>query len=327
MADPYSVGIALALDNGVSEGLASICQDLGTLNRAIDNSATGLKQLGHIADQMKVGSIPRQVAPDVPWSPMSLSDSAHPRGTSLSTPDGASLAHNEGLVSPFKQLGADTRGDLSTPPRSRATSPSATALGSELGHSFAVSPVAPSEVVSGVGDARFDPEALSPARVLDKVQTWLSRSDPPSSHVTMGSIPSERMDQLANFPPAVESSSLRQLAASTDSGGVARAQFPHALAAPSAPHSPARQTTGFEAARSPSPATQPASTFPVPPSSVPPPAEPRGAALQGDVYLDGTLLGRWVVDHLTRSMDRPRAGITGFDPRLTATWPGAPIGT
>ncbi len=40
----------------------------------------------------------------------------------------------------------------------------------------------------------------------------------------------------------------------------------------------------------------------------------------GDVYLDGTLVGRWIADHLAREATRPPAGATGFDTRLTPAW-------
>jgi hypothetical protein len=328
MADPYTVGIALALDNGVSEGLASICQDFGTLNRAIDNSATGLKQLRQIADQMKVGSIPRQAAPGLPWSPVSLPGNAHVRLASPPAAEDARLSNNQGHAGPFIQLGPGAQGDVSALSRSGATGQSATAPAQRLKTSLSVSPASSPGVVSAAGNAEFDRTAVSPARVLDRVQTWLSRSDPSSSRLAVGPIPSKGMDRSANVAPMVEPQPPRQPVGSADNSGSDKEQDSHGLAAMSAPRSPAKQTpTAFEAAHSPSPATQSTAVFPVLPSSVPPPAESQGAPLQGDVYLDGTLLGRWIVDHLTRSMDRPRAGITGFDPRLTATWPGAPIGT
>ncbi len=45
-----------------------------------------------------------------------------------------------------------------------------------------------------------------------------------------------------------------------------------------------------------------------------------------DVHLDGTVLGRWVTRYLEREVNRPPAGTTGFDPRMTPNWSGAPIG-
>jgi hypothetical protein len=45
-----------------------------------------------------------------------------------------------------------------------------------------------------------------------------------------------------------------------------------------------------------------------------------------DIHLDGTVLGRWVTRYLEREVNRPPAGATGFDPRMTPSWSGAPIG-
>jgi hypothetical protein len=49
-------------------------------------------------------------------------------------------------------------------------------------------------------------------------------------------------------------------------------------------------------------------------------------SVHGTLYLDGSSLGHWVIDHLANEATRPNTGTTGFDPRITATYPGAPIG-
>jgi len=49
-------------------------------------------------------------------------------------------------------------------------------------------------------------------------------------------------------------------------------------------------------------------------------------SVRGTVFLDSASFGRWMVDHLTREIARPATGMTGFDPRITASYPGAPIG-
>ncbi len=45
-------------------------------------------------------------------------------------------------------------------------------------------------------------------------------------------------------------------------------------------------------------------------------------ALQGDVFLDGARVGRWMARRLTDAVARPASGMTGFDPRLGSPWPG-----
>ena len=54
----------------------------------------------------------------------------------------------------------------------------------------------------------------------------------------------------------------------------------------------------------------------------PPQAQAGGGPTRGDVFLDGTRMGRWVSDNLAREATRPQAGNTGFDPRIGPTWPG-----
>jgi hypothetical protein len=54
--------------------------------------------------------------------------------------------------------------------------------------------------------------------------------------------------------------------------------------------------------------------------------EKASPSVQGTVYLDSAAFGHWVIDHLTREITRPTTGMTGFDPRITASYPGAPIG-
>ena len=41
---------------------------------------------------------------------------------------------------------------------------------------------------------------------------------------------------------------------------------------------------------------------------------------EGQLLLDGSLLGRWIIDHLAREADRPSAGGTAFDPRQGNPW-------
>ncbi len=43
---------------------------------------------------------------------------------------------------------------------------------------------------------------------------------------------------------------------------------------------------------------------------------------EGRLILDGAVLGRWIIDHLTREIDRPTAAGTAVDPRMGRNWPG-----
>ena len=57
-------------------------------------------------------------------------------------------------------------------------------------------------------------------------------------------------------------------------------------------------------------------------SAAPPPRSSSGPT-QGDVFLDGARVGRWMSDTLARAAGGPAIGSTAFDPRLGPTWPGA----
>lgn len=50
-----------------------------------------------------------------------------------------------------------------------------------------------------------------------------------------------------------------------------------------------------------------------------------GSATAGTLYLDGSVLGRWVSSHVERELTRPNPGTTALDGRIIAPWPGPPI--
>jgi hypothetical protein len=58
------------------------------------------------------------------------------------------------------------------------------------------------------------------------------------------------------------------------------------------------------------------------PMAPPPAPEGRGGPMGGDVFLDGVKLGHWVVNTLGRMASRPQGGATAFDPRMSIAWPG-----
>ena len=53
--------------------------------------------------------------------------------------------------------------------------------------------------------------------------------------------------------------------------------------------------------------------------------DPTGTSV-GELVLDGARFGRLICDRLVRHIDHPHSGLTGADPRLTPTWPGAAWG-
>jgi hypothetical protein len=67
-------------------------------------------------------------------------------------------------------------------------------------------------------------------------------------------------------------------------------------------------------------------TAPTASAVAPPTHEQEGGTSEGDVYLDGMRVGRWMVDTLSRQAARAPAGRAAFDPRLGMTWPGTQQG-
>ena len=47
-------------------------------------------------------------------------------------------------------------------------------------------------------------------------------------------------------------------------------------------------------------------------------ADAEGA--EGQLMLDGSLLGRWIIDHLGQEADRAPVGGVAFDPRQARAW-------
>ena len=61
--------------------------------------------------------------------------------------------------------------------------------------------------------------------------------------------------------------------------------------------------------------------------AAPTPSASTSGPMEGDVFLDGALLGRWMSKHLTQQAGRASTGPTGFDPRRGRLLPGAAVGT
>jgi hypothetical protein len=114
-------------------------------------------------------------------------------------------------------------------------------------------------------------------------------------------------------PPRIEQHFVNYAAPATDFS-------PAPVAPPSA--APARIAPEPGAPKSPLAPTLGSS--PGVPSVEPPPTpQASGGPSQGDVYLDGMRVGRWMSDTLAREATRPPAGSTFFDPRLTPSYSGA----
>jgi hypothetical protein len=140
--------------------------------------------------------------------------------------------------------------------------------------------------------------AVAPPAIASAQTSSVSKAPP----LPTASRPNLRVWQIAAAPPPVPAPTGSPRTAATETIGPAP--------------TPAQALVGTHAFGS-------VSTLP---SAAPPPSSQARGPVTGDVYLDGSKLGRWIADRLAREIARPQSGMTGFDPRLGIAWPGAPLG-
>jgi hypothetical protein len=328
MIDAYTIGITLALDNGVSEGLATIRRDLIALNGVVDGSATRLTHLTRAAADLQFhpGIVER----------ISKGQTPPARGGGDKTLT---------LPTDWSQLNAGIFGlsppDLHLPTGNvtRASAIAAIQPNTDTGST----PIGRSGMISS--DARSGaPDILS--SVPDTIRDW--RQGAPISDLTENGSPMQTLPRVFTptapwegsgsrgpMSPGAEQSQILEaradlpLSPSNDRNNSASVAADHLSLHPwqqgdagskgdsfKNSHGTAYRTTAW---------ARPPDLGSMMSSAVSPATEPQSTALQGDIYVDGTRLGRWMTDRLVKAADLPRAATTGFDPRMTATWPGAPI--
>lgn len=337
MIDAYTIGITIALEDGVSAGVATIKQDLLALDRAIQATTAGLLALRRLGQQASVV--------------------AHIDSTPVASHAPASLPP-PGAATPPPDAIASGDPNVASPPTSTPISPldhrfnAGTTIQSQA--TLAERPLPVSEVVNRAPQPR-------PARP--------SGSQPIAPHV-----PPQSNDQNAvEWPASIQ---LRQIAEFAPRPLQAHQEVvvdpvpppppPRAAPVPDAAFSPSQKTTPaapFPAAVAPPPvplrSSSPPATFfcgrpTEPPASRPGAASNRGsthedrppplpssrqaperwsaappasrpeastARVSGDVMLDGSRLGRWISNSLTSMAERVPSGATGIDPRASVGWP------
>jgi hypothetical protein len=321
MIDAYTVGITLALDNGVSTGIATIRRDLSALDKAIDRGATGLNRLQQAAGGLRIR--PRVQDPES-WPAL--------------PPSGAAQRDIKSPVNPEQEYN----------PTATFATRQQLLLDHQERRPAVVDLAAPPQVESVMNGVHHHPAQSAPTPAISLKQhsdsglsAWLGTSSRP--------IQPSAPNQHTQFEPAVPDIAYgdsRTLG--TNAALPTASQSPYALlrANESSTYNDAERATSVRsdipfnpspisvapraAQTSIGPSEHSAPTYASVAGSdlsvVPPPTPPQNGPMQGDVYLDGTRLGRWISERLTRAAEQPRSGITGFDPRLSITWPGAPIG-
>ena len=342
MEDAYIIGIRLALDNGVSAGVSVIREDLAKLDRATSASTANLRQLQTIAATTISAASgqpqpPRQTEPALPLPNTS------PPSVSSSPPDKPVVAP-PGQVAPGRTP-SPLASELNAPKiRSEAltvaiTAPPATAAPQPpltgAKPSFPEVPIA----ATSVHDTRptAPPVLIQAPQTLPPGPVLIAKPTSPTLAVAL-----RRTDDIISpvaapqFPPppipfatsALQNAPRQNLPMSP----------PRFAAPPSAPLSiaheyhrtmPPEATTPAAPSRpiaSPEPPSLPAAPPASLPSAAPQSPQAQTGPTSGDVFLDGTRLGHWLATTLARQTSRPQSGTTGFDARLSATWPGTQHG-
>jgi hypothetical protein len=328
MIDAYTIGITLALDDGVSAGLATIRRDLIALNGVVDGSGVRLKHLTRAAAALQIGPGVADSNNKSPTAPM------RGHGDRAITAPSGSPSSEPGLSAPSR-LDLLTVAKALIPMFSPPTVQSIAGIGMisagspgmmspeppPIGPNFPASaPVISREWHRGATIADFAPVRY-PLETLSATSTYAAPADGSAHRLSIGT------DGVPPLSAVTDAVSPRSPPGEPDISValVGNSVSPHPLQQPTADAQMDLSQTTRAAPYDATGQAHPPSVDPTLSSAVPPPGEPSSAALQGDVYVDGSRLGRWMTDRLVKAAELPRAATTGFDPRMTPTWPGAPV--
>lgn len=400
MIDAYTIGITLALDDGVSEGITTIRRDLADLDVAVAETSARLLMLRKLAEGLAT-AVPTRLAVDqmALFAPPAFHHQPAPAPTAPPVVQEPAPATPSPAPSPMGPLvvaakldspPSDHRSPVQPSPAERPAvtppAPSTIAIAPvELATPRAtpetrVSPItplivpvpaaAPPNVLPSPSPQQLRPESPTEhqkpldfsaiARTLAQPTAAPATPTPrPSEHPVSSAVPSEpftvrvvdptvpthtpaktpaprlpaveavrtpppdlasrRPESRALPTPSVKAPVLLPLSLTLGATPFRPSEVSPAPREPAAPIEPVRSSTParvVEVAGS----GQPVSTsMPLGPQQV-------EQTTFAELHLDGAALGRWVTRHLERQVTRPQAGATGFDPRMTPSWPGAPIG-
>lgn len=347
MEDAYVIGIRLALDNGVSAGVATIRDDLAKLDRAIAASTANIRQLQSVAAGTTAAALGQVQQPRPPeQKPQAPNEAPAPQSTPQATRQNADA--------PPDTLTVARPSEMATPQPSTPSPPAQTRSAPRVIAMPHPAPSSPRMAEAASTESRIAaPERVmvtmeKPAQPTDRPAISLVVTPslgvaraPPTTAPLMPSAASHRQQEAAPTLQASSAALAISVSAPTpreDASGARHEEAQPARETPSAPSpsppTPKPQAPNFLRMQS-APAKSIAAPMPPPPPAVPPAALPPAAPQSpssstgptgGDVFLDGTRLGHWIATNLARSAGRPPSGTTGFDPRLGVTWPGTQHG-
>jgi hypothetical protein len=333
MEDAYVVGIRIVLENGVSGGLLAVGRDLATFDRALATTTGNLQALRELGAGL---AAPAAVGQPVRQQARPQVGVREPAPERFDRPERADVAMLEapGGISPLRVTAPAVVESSKAPPplppqvlddvlpvwgSVRATPPQEVPA-----------PRAPVTASGAVPVVTSLPERVAPAAEPARSRAMMRYADfapaPPPGAVAVNDTPGAAAQGTAVTAFEREAA---QVSGRAD-GMVAIHQHP-ARPGGGEPLRPPLPLTGGEAAprfEAPPRLAPPPAASPPPPAAAAPVASPASTGpVQGDVYLDGARVGRWLSDHLAREANRPQTGVTGFDSRLGLAWPGSMHGT
>jgi hypothetical protein len=317
MEDAYEIGIRLVLENGVSAGIAALQHDLAAYDRALAAVTGRLHTVSEAERGLK--------------APVGSLGAGPPTWPSATGEDAEALVVRQARPRDMP-MPASAMPALSVPKL-----PQVSALSTQAPTRPQVASAGPTfRPPQGVPRLPAAPE--QPVRIAAEVAQGASplKGGQALAAVTVMAMPVPRYAQYAPASPAAQPPVVagQEMPAGSPVSVVAadqrdRPQAPLAVGELFRPPTwngapPAAEPVSAGAQAAPRQAGgQAAPAAPAAPAA----AAASSGPVQGDVYLDGARVGRWMSDRLARVVDRPQAGVTGFDPRLGPAWPGSLHGT
>ncbi len=336
MIEAFEIGVSLALRDGVSDGIAAARRDMVAIEASIGASRISLETLRRTGQRLLAntgaieanGAVQTGFLPAPPKTPAAETE-RRAETKSYGGPESSSIPQPT-LAVPV----AERRGSSSTDLTAGATGPAtpqpamvnagAPAVAAKT--KTTLDAVATSTATYGAAIASTLPakHANIAGTVADLDGARLSPNSGPKFQLTFPA-PAPAITQS---PYATVSTKPSNLKYDRPAVGV-QGQF----LAPTGSVAPTVKTI-VAAGPPPSPEAMRAGTGTLPdrpPPSIQLPVQQSSAQgdtppVAGDVFLDGTLVGRWMCRFLTREAARDPAGPTGFDPRRNSIFPGPTTG-
>ena len=311
MDDVYANGIQLALDEGLSAGIAKISSELATLERALVGSEIMLAPLHAFAGGIEISAGAELARParqgSLVLGPLAPADDVPP-SVEETPPVGNQVSPTLVAVRVSQQTA-----DQDHPERAFGVMPAI------LASLYNFNTAEPDSMGSQV---RQNPERQTEAPSWD-VQRWVELHEYPAAATpehdyvpTPKVTPDNRLP--LSFAPVREPNQILQ----TDNEWVDASPF--ARVAPELPMAPFPRTrANLSQMMSALPLSHSGSSgFMQAPTAAQQPTSTSNPPSQGDVFLDGARVGRWIVNMLAREASRPQSGATPFDARMGPSWPG-----